>query len=153
MNPIEDQGQNNKARSSTILLALSSLTLGGGAIWWAWLRYEDLARQSDSYWYSWVQLAGMALVGILCLLAAMLFFQGRQSARSVFKLGISIVPIILFANLMILVFHGIQNVLQGDASFFLDRILAQPYKLLFILVIVIALAVLGSLNEKEKQQP
>ena len=149
---IDDEGRRSRtSRRSLILLALSSLVIGSGAFWLTVLRYESLAKQSDFYWYSWVQLAGIALVSILCLWAAILFILGRPSGRSVFKLGLSVVPIILFVNLMILVFRGIQNIFQGNANFFFERVFAQPYKILFILAIVIVLTILSSLNEKRGQ--
>jgi hypothetical protein len=104
----------------------------------------------DVYWYNWVQTAGIALMGILCLSAALLAIAGSPSARSVFSFGLSIVPIILFTNLMMLVIRGIQNILQGNATVFFDRLFEQPFRILFILAIVIALAVLRSLNEKRE---
>jgi hypothetical protein len=139
------------ASSSSGLLALSSLLFGSGALWYGWLLYTGLVKRPDSYWYNWVQIAGIALVGVLCLWAGTLFFFGRPSARAVFKLGVSIVPILLFSNLMMLLFKVVQNIFQGNASFFFERVFAQPYKLLFLLLIVIAITVLGSLNEKRGQ--
>jgi hypothetical protein len=152
MNTYQENKQNKASNGSLALLALSSLILGSSALWFTWIRYDRLLNQPGTYWYNWVQLAGIALLGILCLCAAILFILGKSSGRSVFKVGLSIIPILLFANLMNLVFRNIQSIFRGNTTFFFERMFAQPYKLLLILAVVIALAVLGSLNEKDENK-
>lgn len=138
-------------RSSQVLLALVSLVLGSSALWYAWFRYERLVNQPDSNWYSWVQLAMIALIGVLSLWAAILFILRKPAARDFFKLGLSGIPILLFVNLIVFLVRVFQNILQGNANLFFERLFAQPYRILFILVVVIALVILNSLNEKSKQ--
>jgi hypothetical protein len=132
-----------------VLLVCASIVLGSGALWLAWLRYRHLINEPDFYWYNWIQLAGIAIIGILSLCAAILFILGRRSARSLFTFGLSLIPILLFANLMVFLFRVFQNILQGNAIFFLERLFAQPYKVIVVLLIVIALTVLRSLNERK----
>jgi hypothetical protein len=129
---------------------IASVVVSAVALWLAWLQYDRLLSQPDVSWYNWVQFAGIALTGILCLWSAVLFVLGRPSAQDIFKIGLSLIPILLFANLMAFLFRVFQNILQGNASFFFERLFAQPYKVLFILLVVIALAVLGSLNERKE---
>jgi len=136
---------------SQLLPTLVSLILGGSVLWYTWFRYERLINQPVSNWYSWIQLAMIALIGILSLWAATLFILGKPAARDFFKLGLSAIPILLFINLIIFLVRVFQNILQGNASLFLERLFAQPYRILVILVVVIALIVLNWLNEKSEQ--
>jgi hypothetical protein len=151
MNTYDEERQSKMSGRSPGLLAFVSLLLGSGALWFTWLRYDGLMNQPDAYWYNWVQLAGIALMGILCLLAALSFILRGPSAQSLFKLGLSIVPIILFTNFVMFVFRVVQNILQGNANGFFERVFTQPYKILLILALLLVLAVLGSLNEKREQ--
>jgi hypothetical protein len=132
------------------LMSLLSLIPGGAALWYAWLRSGSLMNLPVVHWYQWVQPALFGLMGILCLLAAILFLLGRSSGWSVFKFGLSIVPLVLFSNLIVLLFRVIQNMLQGNPTFIFDRLVAQPQKILFVLIVLIALGWLGSLNERAK---
>jgi len=132
------------------LLPFISIILGSGALWYAWLRYNSILNRPDYQWLSWIQPALIALMGLLCLSAAVLFIAGKPSGWSVFKVGVSIVPLVLFSNLVILVFRVIQNIIQGNASPFFDRLLTQPYKILLIPIVIIALVLLGSLGKREK---
>lgn len=133
------------------LMPFLGLILGVGALGYAWFRYSGILNRPEPHWYQWIQPALFGLMGILCLSAAILFILGRASAWSIFKLGLSIVPLVLFSNLVILVARGIQNIVQGNTTFVLERLIAQPQKLLLILVVLIALGLLGSLNESAKK--
>jgi hypothetical protein len=147
-----EKNLSDTSRWRSIMLALISAILGSGTLWFIWIRYESLRSQPDFYWFNWIQLAGFALLGALCLWASILFVSGKSSGWSVFKAGLSIIPLILFFNLMILVYRGIQNIIRGNAYFFFERVLNQPHKVIIILVVVIALTVLGSLTEKKREQ-
>jgi hypothetical protein len=147
---IEPKGKQNQDGSKLSYVIAGSI-LGGGAFWLAWLRFNQLSSWENFYLYGWVQAAGIALIGILSLWAALLFTFGRPSAQSVFKVGLSLIPILLFVNLTILLFRGFDNLLQGNANFFLERLFAQPSRVLLVLVIVMALAVLNSWNKKSEK--
>lgn len=133
-----------------LLLSLLSSILGVAALGYAWLRIGSLMNLPVVHWYQWIQPALFGLMGILCLLAAILFLFGRAPGWLVFKFGLLMVPLVLFSSLIILLFRVIQNMLQGNTTFIFDRLLAQPQKILFILIVLIALGWLGSLNERAK---
>src|SRR5688572_22303422 len=105
---------------SRVLLPLISTLLGSGTLWYALSRYNTLLNRPD--WYGWMQVAFIVLVGVLCIWATVLFILGKSSGLAVLKLGISIIPLILFVNLIVLLFRVIHNIMQGDAALFLDRI-------------------------------
>lgn len=132
------------------LIPLLSLLLGGGALWYTWLRYASLVGQPNTYWYHWIQPAFFGFTGILCLVAAILFILGKSSGWPVLEMGLAIIPLLLFFNLIVFLFRGIQNLIQGTAGFFFDRLLAQPYKLILIPVIVIILTLFEILNKRGK---
>jgi len=135
-----------------ILRPFVSALLGVSALWYAWYRYTNMAYRPDSQWYGWIQLALIAMMGILCLSAVALFVSGKSSGSSVFKAGLSIIPLLLFSNLVVLMFRAIQNIIQGNATFFLDRLIAQPQRIVLILIVLIALGLLGSLNERANRE-
>jgi hypothetical protein len=141
-----------QAKTPNWFLSALAFVLGIGALWFTWLRYESLGSQPDFYWYSWIQIAGIALLGILCLWASVLFLSGKSYGWPVFKAGLSIVPLILFFNLMILLYRVVENILQGNANFFFERVLSQPYKVILVVVIIVALTLLGSLQENKREQ-
>jgi hypothetical protein len=136
---------------SAISLSVISATLGSGALWFTWFRYNSLLNRPEIEWYGRIQPIFFALMGILCLWAAILFVLRKPSGWPVFKTGLSMVPLLLFTNLLILLFRVIQNIFQGNVNFFFERVFAQPYKVILILAVVIALVLLGSLNEKREQ--
>ena len=148
----DSREENLAAGASKWLFPFISIILGGGALWYTWFRYTSMINQPDSQWYGWVQLALFVLMGILCVSAAVLFILGKSSGWSMFTTGLSIVPLILFSNLIILVFRGIQNIMQGNADLFLDRLIAQPQKIVLIVIVLIALGWLGTLNERNKNR-
>ena len=148
---VNDREINSSKLSSRASLGSISFILGIGALWFAWFQYGRLINQQDFYWYNWVQLAMISLIGGLSLWAAILFVLGKPSARDFFKLGLAVVPILLFANLVAFLFRVFQNILQGNTGFFFERLFAQPYRILLILVLLIALTALGSLNQRKDQ--
>jgi hypothetical protein len=150
MNDIRDEKLAHQTpRQTQVLLAVGSTILGLGALWYAWMRYNLLA-EPDSHWYGWIQVAAIRFVGLLCIWAAVLFILGKPSALPLLKVGISIVPLILFFNLIVLIFRVIHNLTQGNATLFLDSVFAQPQKFIVIPIIVIALLLLESLMKKIK---
>jgi hypothetical protein len=144
--------EEKQAKTPRWVLSALALVLGIGSLWFTWLRYESLSSQPDFYWYNWIQIAGIALLGVLCLWASVLFLWGKSHGWSVFKAGLSIVPLVLFFNLMILLYRVVQNILQGNASFFFERVLSQPYKVILVVVILVALTLLRSLQENKGEQ-
>lgn len=133
------------------LLPFISTILGSAAIWFAWFRYNSIVIRPEFHWYDWIQPALIALMGILCLLATLLFILGKPSGLSVLTYGLSIVPLILFSNLVILVFRIIQNIIQGNAQSFFDNLFAQPRNMV-IPVVVIVLILLGYLEKRVKNK-
>lgn len=133
------------------VLPFISTILGGSALWFAWLRYNSMANGPEFHWYDWIQPAFIALMGILCLWATLLFILGKSSGLSVFTYGLSIVPLILFSNLVILVFRIIQNIIQGNAQPFFDSLFTQPRNMV-IPMVVIVLILLGYLDKRVKNK-
>lgn len=133
------------------LLPVVSTVLGCGALWFAWFRYNNIVNRPEFHWYAWIQLAFIVLMGILCLLAALLFLLGKSSGWSVFTYGLAIVPLILFSNLVILVFRIIQNIIQGNAQPFFVSLFTQPRNLI-IPMVVIVLMLLGYLDKRVKNE-
>jgi hypothetical protein len=149
---MNEKKSNHEPSWRAALLPLTSLVLGGGALWLVWFRSTITVSQPDANWYPWVQTAAIALSGILCLVAAVLFIFDRASGKAMLKTGLSIIPLLLFTNLVIFIARIIQNIIQGNSGFFFDRALAQPQKILFISLIVIALILLGSLSDPDKKE-
>jgi hypothetical protein len=136
-----------------IFLSLVSAILSGGALWYAWLRYSGtLDQPAPFWWYDRVQPGFIALAGILYLLATILFLLSSSAGWSVLKAGLSIIPLLLFSNLMVFIVRIVQSVLQGNASFFFERVIAQPHKFILIPIIVIALMLLGALGKYESNR-
>jgi hypothetical protein len=135
------------------LLPLISLVLGGGMLWFAWFRVDLIGvNQPDANWYPWVQNAAIALSGVLCLVATVLFFFDKTSGKAMLKSGLSILPLLLFTNLVIFIVRVIQNILQGNVTFLVDRLLAPPYRILIIPAIVIVLILLGILGDSDRKK-
>ena len=131
------------------LLPLFSTILGGTALWLAWARYKGIVNGTEVYWYAWIQPIALVLVGILCFLAAVLFISGKASAWPVFKAGLSIVPLILFINLLILIFRVIQSILQGNGISFISRLYASPVNKVILAVVIFI--ILSSIVKEIKQ--
>jgi len=146
----QEKESNEKPKGLASLFPLLSPLLGGGALWLAWMRYSALINQSSANWYQWVQTAAIALVGILCLLATVLVLFDRSSGTAVLKTGLSIVPLLLFANLLVLLARIGQSILEGNAMMFLARLYASPLNKALLIVVGI-LIVLSILKETEKQ--
>jgi hypothetical protein len=139
-------------RSKSILYPFLSGIVGSGVLWYVWLRSLNLLQRADAQWYEWIQPVMLVLVGVMGLWATLLFIMRRPLALSVFKLGLSIVPLLLLVNLLILLIRVIVNVFQGNAGVLLERILNQPYKALLIPIIVIMLMLLGALTKNEDRK-
>jgi hypothetical protein len=146
-----EKSPNGKSKQELLFLSFVSTILGGGALWYAWLRYNMMLNRPDLNWYGWIQPMAMALVGILCLSATILLILGKLSGRSVFKAGLSIIPLLLFSNLIILVFRVIQNIIQGRAQSIFDRLFTEPRNIL-IPIVVIALLLLGYLGRNTEDK-
>lgn len=147
--------QSNPEKSSNghpVWLSFISTLLGGAALWYAWLRSTNLLSRSDINWYDWIQPSMVVLFGLLSLGSAMLFIMRKPEASSYFKLGLAIIPLTLFINLLILLFRGVTSLWQGNAGFLLERVLSQPQKFILIPVIIIALIMLDRLNNTEDQK-
>jgi hypothetical protein len=148
MNIKNQESTDNQA--PTWLLSLFSLLVGCGALWYAWLQYNDLVGQSHLDWYLWIRPVFMLLVGILCILATALFTINSPSAWSVFMGGLSIIPLMLFSNLIVLICRVIQNIFQGDTDPFLSRLSTSPLKVILnIIVVVIVLSVIQWIKKNE----
>lgn len=133
----------------SIVLALASAILGSGTLWFIWIRYNNSSDRLDLSWYNWVQLAALALMGMLCLSAALLFITGRPSGWSVFRAGLSIAPLLLISNLVVLFFRVVQNIIQGNGISFLSRLYASPLNKA-ILAVVIVVILLSMIKEIKK---
>jgi hypothetical protein len=150
MNTYNEEKQPSKtSKWQSILLALTSAILGISALWFTWFLYSGIANRLDIALYNWIQLASIALMGSLCLAAAILFIIGKPSGWSVFKAGVSIVPLLLFSNLVVLLFRVIQNLIQGNGISLLSRLYASPLNKA-ILGIVLVLILLSVLKEAKK---
>jgi hypothetical protein len=149
---MSDHLQSNTEKSSNehpIWLSFLSTLLGCAAFWYAWLRFTNLLGRSDTNWYEWIQPSLVFLFGLMSLGSAVLFILRKADASSYFKLGLAIIPLTLFINLLILLFRAVTSLWQGNAGFLLERVLSQPQKFILILVIIIALIMLDRLNNSE----
>ncbi len=129
-----------------------SFVLAIGAFWYIWFKYDDIVNSAVSgydYWYVWIRPALIALVGILCLLAAILSLAGKHTAPSMFMGGISVILFILLSNLVIFVIRVVHRIFAGDAGPVFDRIFAEPHKVFLVPLIILALATIHSLSKKK----
>jgi hypothetical protein len=144
--------QSNTEKSSNehpVWLSFISILLGGAGLWYAWLRVTNLLGRSDTNWYDWIQSSMIFLFGLLSLGSAALFMMRKPEASSYFKLGLAMIPLTLFINLMILLPRAAASLWQGNTGFLLERVLSQPQKFILIPVIIIALIMLDRLNNSE----
>ncbi|MBD2871383.1 hypothetical protein [Paenibacillus arenilitoris] len=132
-------------------LPLLSTVVGGGALWYTWFKYNEMVEQAGGPWYGWIRIGFTLLIGVLCLAATVLFLFGRSSAWDVFKTGLFLVPVMLVANLVILVIRAIVSVVQGEAGPFFDKLFDSPQNII-IPVIVIALVTLGVMSKKDENK-
>jgi hypothetical protein len=132
------------------LMPLLSLLVGGGALWYVWFQYGNLMNQPQLDWYVWIRPVSMFLVGAFCLVAAVLFILDKSSAESAFMGGLSIIPLMLFLNLIVFVFRVVRNIFQGNADPFPASISASPFKV--ILNIIIVVTVLSVIQEIKKSK-
>lgn len=142
----------NISHSQRVGFSILSLLLGGGALWYAWIRYTNLISRVDENWYGWINPSMIVLFGLACFWAAFLFITRNTSALSFFKLGLSIIPLTLFTNLVILVIRVIGSLLQGNTAPLIDRILSQPHKFLLIPIVIIAMMLLSAFTNAENQK-
>lgn len=142
----------NASAKQQALLCFMSVLLGGAAMWYVWLRITNLFSRPNVSWHEWVQPSMVALFAFLCLVATILFLFRKPEAVSYFKLGLSVIPLILFVNLMILLFRAVASVWQGDAGFILERVLSQPHKFILIPLIIVAWILLDRLSKSKDQK-
>ncbi|MBA4602035.1 hypothetical protein [Thermoactinomyces mirandus] len=131
-----------------------SFVLSVVAFCYIWFKYSDIVNSAVSgydYWYVWIRPALIGLVGILCLLAAILSLAGKRSATSVFMGGISVMLFILLSNLVILVIRVVHRIFAGDAWPVFERILERPHRVIVVLLVVLTLSILHSLSKKNKK--
>lgn len=132
------------------LTGMLSLLVGSGAFWYAWSQYNTLVNQPQLDWFAWIRPVLMLLLGIACLVASAFFVIGNPAAWSVFMGGLSIIPLMLFSNLIVLIFRVIQNIVQGNTDPFLSRLSTSPLKVILnIIVVVIALSVIQVIKKRE----
>lgn len=148
---LQSSGQNTSTRQQA-MLCFMSIVLSGAAIWYTWLRVTNLVSRADDRWYEWIQPLLMVLFAVICLVAAALFLFRKSEAASYFKLGLSVIPLILFVNLMILLVRAAASVWQGDAGFLLERVLSQPHKFVLIPLIIVAWILLERLSGSKDQK-
>jgi hypothetical protein len=149
INSSEHEGH-QMPRWLTKLLPLIATVVGAGALWIAWFQYIGIMDQPQSEWYAWIRPVLMSLVGLLCMMAAILFMTAKPSAWSVFVGGLSIIPIMLFSNLVILIFRVIQNIMLGDVDPFLSRVSSSPLKVILnIMVVLIVLSVIQGIKKSK----
>lgn len=135
------------------LTSLLSLLVGCGSLWYAWLQYNDLVNQPQLDGYVWIRPVLMLLLGVFCLVASTLFIIGSPTAWSVFMSGLSIIPIMLFSNLVVLIFRVIQNIVQGNTDPFLSRLSTSPLKVILnIIVVVTVLSLIQGIKKRENNE-
>ncbi len=135
------------------LLPFISGMLSGGALWYTWFTYNNMANEPEFYWYAWIRLVLMIIMGILCLLATILFILNKPSAQAIFMGGLSMIPVILFSNLVILIFRIIQNILQENIYPFLSRLSTNPFRtILTIIVIILLLSVIDRIKKSQNNK-
>jgi hypothetical protein len=148
-NTQEEQMMNKPSFGTSISLALISTVLGSTALWFTWFRYSTLSHRPEFQWYEWTQPIFAAVMGILCVSAAVLFLVRKPSGWSTFKTGLSMVPLMLFTNLLILLARVILNIFQGNGPAFVSRLYASPLNKA-ILVLVILLVLWSVIKETKK---
>ncbi|KEK24569.1 hypothetical protein [Bacillus gaemokensis] len=85
-------------------LPFISAIFGGSSLWYTWFKYSDRIYQPEFYWYDWIRPILLVIMGILLLTATLLFILDKSSANNMCKLGFSMIPFILFSNLVIFLF-------------------------------------------------
>jgi predicted membrane channel-forming protein YqfA (hemolysin III family) len=129
-----------------------SLVLGSGVLGYAWTFYTDLVRIPETPWHYWLRLVFIILMGLLCLLAAVISVLGvRKRAMRIFAAALSMIPIILLTNLVILVFRVIQSFIQGNAVPFITRLYDRPLSrvILGIVIILVVLSIIQRIIYRE----
>jgi hypothetical protein len=131
-------------------LPLLSILLGSGALWLAWIRYQNILNGTEFLWYAWIQPVGLVLVGVLCIATTILFLSDKASAWAVFKTAMSIIPLILFINFVILLFRVGQSMIQGKAISFISGLYVSPANkvILAVVVIMILLSIIKETKQK-----
>jgi hypothetical protein len=126
------------------------LLVACAAFWFAWSQYDHLVHQPQLEWYAWIRPVLMILLGVSCLVAFTLFIAGNTYAWSGFISALSIIPIMLFTNLIVLIFRMLQNIGQGSPDAFLSRLSTSPLKVILnFVVVVIVLSVIQAIKKRE----
>lgn len=134
------------SKLSAVLMTLASATIGGGLLWFVWFRYTSSLYGVEISWYNWIQLTALALMGVLCLAAGILFLTGKPSGWTLFKTSLLILPLLLFSNLIVFLFRVIQSTVQGNGISLLSRLYASPLNKA-ILGVILIIIVLSALKE------
>ena len=135
------------------LFPLISAVISGVALWYTWFRFNTILALADSPWYLWIRPALTGVLGIVFLLATLLFLLGKSSGRSVFKGGLAMVPVILFSNLVIaVVFKLIPSIFNGNAKPFLEHLYTKPLDkaILSVAIIVLLLSLVKAIKSKKQ---
>ena len=129
-----------------------SIGLSVLAFWYLWHQMAGMENAMVTnrydYWYVWVRPVLIGLVGVLSLLAAVLFLLRKPVAASLFQSGINLILFILMANLVILVIRGVHHLVQGGARPVFDRIAQEPHKVFLVPVILLVLSIMSAIRKK-----
>ncbi|MDF2923847.1 MAG: hypothetical protein K0R57_2761 [Paenibacillaceae bacterium] len=126
-----------------------SILLGGAVLWYSWYRYQDMGEENPGFPGSeWLKLGLLAIIGVVLLTAAVLHAAGSSSGWPVFRTGLYLIPVMLMINLVILLVSVVYNIFQGKAQPLLKQVFTEPRNLI-IPIVVIAVAVLGSLDKRK----
>ncbi|MFY0758022.1 hypothetical protein AB1K32_03950 [Metabacillus dongyingensis] len=133
------------------ILPFISLALGGASLWFSWFRYTRMVNQFGFQWYNWIQPVLLVLAGILFFYAALLFIIGKPSGWAILINGISVIPVILFINLVILIGRGIVHLIKGAEMPSISALYSSSIdkSLLTAAVIIIVISIVkGLINKK-----
>ncbi|AZN43427.1 hypothetical protein [Paenibacillus albus] len=134
----------------TLAPFLSAL-LGVAALWYTWIKYHEIVDPPSFEWYGWIRPAIITLIGMLCLLSTLLFIAGKAAAGwSLFTASIAAIPIILFANLIILLVRVAIGLFQGEASELFTKLFSTPFNK--ALLVVAMIFVVRSVLQKFKKR-
>lgn len=128
-----------------------SIGLSVLAFWYIWHQTatgDKTVINLYDYWYVWIRPVLIGLVGVLSLLAAVLFLLRKPVAASLFQSGINLILFILMANLVILVIRGVHHLVQGGARPVFDRIAQEPHKVFLVPVILLVLSIMSAIRKK-----
>ncbi|MBD8498578.1 hypothetical protein [Paenibacillus arenosi] len=134
------------------VIPVLSVLLGGAALWYTWYMYNDNMNTLDFPWYGWIRVACIGILGIFCVTAALLLLLSKPLGWNVLKLGLSIIPFMLFSGLVIVGIRGIYYLFNNSSALFerFEQFIMDPSNLV-IPIIVVALLLLGKLNQTKSK--